>query len=85
VRPFVDGRGGTLGSGGVLHGPLPGAGLSATAGVAERRYGNGLGERLAVSTNTPCFAAELMTNGGCLERPRFTLRLHVSRPRHREW
>lgn len=69
MRPFVDGGGGTLGIGRVLLGPLPGAGLPFSAGVAERRYGNGVGERLAVTTNTPCFAGGLMTDDGCFERP----------------
>lgn len=55
----VDGGGGAVEGGGVLLGPLPGTGLPSTVGVTGRRYGNAVAERLAVTSNTPCFADEL--------------------------
>ncbi len=78
----VDGGGGAVEGGGVLLGPLPGAGLSSAAGVAERCYGNAVAERLAGILNTSCFAGEFRASGWCFERPRFTLCLGVSRSRH---
>jgi hypothetical protein len=47
LRAVVDGGGGAVEGSGVLLGPLPGAGLPSAVGVAERRYGNAIAERLA--------------------------------------
>ena len=52
MRQVVDGGGGAVGGGCVLLGPLPGAGMPSATGVAERRYGNAVAERLANTLNT---------------------------------
>lgn len=82
VRAVVDGGGGAAEGGGVLLGPLPGAGLPSAAGVTEHRYGNAVAERLADASNTRCFAGVLGVTVWCFERPGFTLCPGVSRPRH---
>lgn len=56
VRGVVDGGSGAVEGGGVLLGPLSGAGLPSAAGVAEWRYGNAVAERLGGTLNTPGFA-----------------------------
>lgn len=82
LRTLVVGGGGAVEGGGVLLGPLLGAGLSSAAGVTERRYGNAVVERLANTSNISCFAWELGVFGWCFERPWFTLCPGPSRPRH---
>lgn len=82
LRSVVDGGGGAVEGCGVLLGPLPGAGLPSAAGVAERRYGNAIAERLANTSNTLCFAGKLGPTPESFERPWFTPCPGVSRARH---
>jgi hypothetical protein len=82
LRAIVDGGGGAVEGRGVLLGPLPGAGLPAAAGVAERRYGNAIAERLLGISNTPGFAEQLGVKPVRFERPRLTPCPGVSRTRH---